>query len=694
MKKNVSIILFLLVFVLSSARAQTPYLIVEQDSTITPGEGIVMVDTTKVLKSRSYANVVKKDTTDLSNLPMYGWHVDSRSGERTFVNTDKGLFDFHQSSLVDGQDIAVGYLGNLGSPAQSKLFFERESDASIFPFLDAFSYYRQTPENNVFLNTKVPYSNIFYQTAGGKVNSEERFTSTLSTNFGKKINVGFNIDYIYSRGFYSYLSNKQIAYNVYGSYISDRYQMHAYVANNYYNNSENGGIFDTRYITDPTNPELTVNISDSKSIPVRIGEMWNRLKGKQLFMSNRYNLGYERQTGEEPEAKEFIPVASFILTTRYTDQQRRFASEDNSIVSSGTNETGTDLLYDNNYYTAGGRSNTPATDQMAYWSFKNTFAISLNEGFKEWVKFGLMAYIEQDFRKFSVPSSTFAWPMVLNVHSQNSTVIGGRLTKEKGRFLKYNLDAQLGVLGANIGETKLEGDISTTIRIAGKDAIVRAKGYIKNLTPTFYQETYQTKYLAWDNELDDTRRVFIGGEIVIPHTNTRISGGVENIKNHIYYNQSRLIDQSNKDIQVVSVRLDQKLKAGIFHWDNQVAYQTSTEESVIPLPKLSLYSNIYLLANLGKVLTIQLGADAHFHTKYYAPGYEPALLQFYNQRDTEIGGFPIATAYINVNLKKSRFYAMMYNIGESLGNSEYFSLPNYPVNPMIFKMGISWDFSN
>lgn len=677
MKKYICFIILLHGFFLTDAKAQRTLTKLNRDSL----QASRPVSPTSVPAE-------KKDTVALPD--MYGWKIDARSGERISADVEKPLYNFHQSTLVDGQGIAVGYLGNIGSPAQSKIFFERE-ESSIFPFLDAFSYYHKKPEDHIFLNTKIPYSNILYQKAGGKTNNEERFKAELSSNFGKKVNVGIDIDYIYARGFYNYLSNKQITYDVYGSYISDRYQMHAFASNNHYNISENGGILDPLYITDPNNINLEVkNITDSKSIPTRITKMWNRLTGRQIFLSNRYNVGYDKELEEGKDKTEFIPVASFILTTRYSDQQRRIASEDNSTSVNDKSKSETDVLYDNQYYF----SNTPIKDQMAYWSFKNTFAVTLNEGFRDWVKFGLTAYVEQDLRKFTIPGSVLPWPMIIETESQNSTIIGGMLRKEKGQILRYNLGAQFGILGANLGEMKLEGDISTTIKFAGQDAVVRAKAYLKNITPTFYQEKFQSKYFQWNNSLSDTRRVFVGGEIVIPHTKTRISGGVENIENHIYYGENKFIAQESENIQVVSVRLDQKLNAGIFHWDNQIAYQTSSNESVIPIPTLSAYTNVYLLTKLAKVLTIQLGADAHFHTKYYVPGYEPVTLQFYNQRETKIGGFPIATAYINIHLKKTRFFAMMYNVAESMGKSEYFSLPNYPVNPMIFKFGLSWDFSD
>lgn len=698
MKKIVVSIFIMLFAFLGIVEAQQPRFIPipasEKDSiTQTGNRADTILSKQKVIGQ-------KNDT--IKSPSKYGWTVDLRSGARTLHDTDKTLFDFHQSTLMDSKSVAVSYLGNVGSPAQSMLFFDRK-EAGLYPFLTGFEYYYKRPEEVVYLNTKVPYSNIFYQSGGGRMEKEERLKTEFSLNNGKKFNIGFNIDYTYARGFYSYLANKHFTYDINASYISDRYQMHAYVMHNYYNNSENGGITDTRFITDPENPALANAWSkgkSSKDISVMIDKMWNKLSGRQVFISNKYDAGWNKNSKDSIKTN-FIPVASFILTTHYADQARRLASRDETMAMTSWKEYM--LVTDSLYYTNNADYNDPnngysgtmktalAEDYMSYWTFKNTFAITLNEGFQEWVKFGLTAFVEQDFRKYTLP---LQYPTVTETKSQNSTVIGGILSKEKGQHLRYNIRADLGVIGYNIGEFRAEADISTHIRFAGKDAIVRANGYLKNLKPSFYENNFRTKYINWSNDFSDIRRVFVGGEIIIPQTNTRISGGVENIDHYVYYSSNKKIAQTSKNVQIIGLHLDQKLKAGIFHWDNKIAYQVSSEEEIIPLPTLSFYSNMYISTKLVKVLTLQLGVDARFFTKYYAPGYEPATMQFYNQRDKKIGGFPFATGYLNLNLKNTRFFLMMYNIAESMGNSEYFTTPNYPVPPMTMKMGISWDFNN
>ncbi len=50
-------------------------------------------------------------------------------------------------------------------------------------------------------------------------------------------------------------------------------------------------------------------------------------------------------------------------------------------------------------------------------------------------------------------------------------------------------------------------------------------------------------------------------ETSIPFTNTTLSAGVENLQNHIYYGADKKIAQEGDNIQVMTARVDQKLKS-------------------------------------------------------------------------------------------------------------------------------------
>lgn len=633
----------------------------------------------------------------LDSLKTYAWKISPRLGERTLVLLDTLPFNFHQSSLIDGKGVAMGYLGNIGSPAQSKIFFERK-ETSRYNLLDAFYLYRTDPEDQVFFNTKVPYSNIFYQTGGSGERNEANFKAELATNFGKKVNVGFNFDYLYARGFYSYLYDKQLNYDIFGSYIGDRYKMHVFLANNSFTNSENGGITDPSYITDSDDKQKTSDFNgESLSIPVNVsmGGLFNKLKGRHLYMTNRYDLGNDSYTVSVDDStmvtrkkRNYIPPASIILTTHYTDQRRTIRAKNDSA----------DYIFADYLYIDGKpkdslsyKYESPINDLMSYYSIKNTLALAMNEGFRSWTKFGLTAFVEYDMRKYSLPTNQFDFARNNTRHSENVLTIGGVLSKEQGKYLKYRLSAEKNLLDTDF---KIQGDLTTKFRLFNRDIAVSANAYIKGLQPSFFENHFSSKYRIWNNDFSDVRRIFAGGSIYIPSTKTKLSGGFENIQNYIYYDSLRVVRQHSGSVQVVSLRLDQQLQAGIFHWDNQIVFQKSSNEEVLPLPKFSFYSNVYIATNIAKVLALQLGVDAHYHSRYYAPGYDPLTIQFYNQRKQKIGDFPIMTAYINLNLKYTRFFIMMYNLADGMGDSNYFSLPGYPVNPRVLKMGLSWRFYN
>lgn len=611
---------------------------------------------------------------------MISWTLDTQTGDRIPQLPDTLLHNYQQTTLPDGYSVAMGFLAPLGSPSFSKIFFDRK-EPDYFVFKDAYYPYLKHPQRTVFMNTRVPYARLNYQTGGGDKRKEERFMGLLTSNFGKKLNVGLEADLINARGFYNSQATKHNNFLLFGNYLSDRVEAHAFASLAKITNFENGGITDELFIREPDSVQQRFTSTD---VPVKFTNTWNRVKNNQVFLSGRYNLGYVASQDSLHKGKgEFVPVASIVLSSHYTQQYRRFLSYDTTFVD-GKHRI--DQFYPNSFY------NGPVSDSTHFTSLKNTVALSLREGFKPWVKFGLTAFVEHDLRNYSLMDSTETGRMK---HRENSVTIGGVLNKQQGEHLRFNVRADLGVLGANLGELRVAGNVETGFNIAGKRTTLSAEAYLKNLKPKYLQEHYHSKYYWWDKELGDTRRVYVGGKLYIPFTNTTLSAGVENLQNYIYFDQHKNIAQESGNVQVLSARVDQNLRFGIFNWDNQVVYQTSSNQEVIPVPMLSLYTNIYLQAKIVNELTLQFGVDAHYHTRYYAQGYEPALLQFYNQREKQVGNYPISTVYANMHLKQTRFFLMFYNVASAFWKPrEYFSLPGYPVNPLVFKVGVSVNLHN
>ena len=65
------------------------------------------------------------DSTTVVTPPprLYMWQLDERLGDRTIVPADTANLNFQNTNLVEGMEGHYNYLGNLGSPRQSRLFF-------------------------------------------------------------------------------------------------------------------------------------------------------------------------------------------------------------------------------------------------------------------------------------------------------------------------------------------------------------------------------------------------------------------------------------------------------------------------------------------------------------------------------------------------------------------------------------------
>ena len=168
---------------------------------------------------------------------------------------------------------------------------------------------------------------------------------------------------------------------------------------------------------------------------------------------------------------------------------------------------------------------------------------------------------------------------------------------------------------------------------------------------------------------------------------------MENVQNLIYFNSAGLPAQHGGSVQVFSATLRQNFKFRAFHWDNILTYQTSSEGSVIPLPKLAVYSNMYVIFRIA-TLHVQLGVNCDYFTKYKGISYQPATMGFYNANSYDVGDYPLVSAYINMKLSKCRFYLMMSHLNQGMTGTMYFSMPHYPMNPRRFQLGLSVDFAN
>lgn len=717
------------------------------------------------------------------------WTVSRKFGDRTPAQVDTLSHMFMNTIFTTGLRGEYNTTGNLGAPRINRIFIDRP-ETEQFIFTQPYDYFVTPVETFQFTNTLSPFTNLTYNTAGNRTNGEDHFTAKFGVNAGKRIGVGFKFDYIYGRGYYQNQSTSHFDYTMYGSYLGDHYQAHLLFSTNHQKVTENGGITNDAYITHPESFDDTYTTSE---IPTVLEQNWNRNDNQHIFLTHRYNIGFNRKVkmseeeikarkfaiesmkeneallekelaskkarregrvfdeekfdnkqtysgrpddakiaGDEPadsltnnisdriaitdatadslltaEKKneadtawmknEYVPVTSFIHTMSFDNYNRIYQAY----------KTPENYYADDFYNAADFVRGDSIYDKTSHFRLQNTFAISLLEGFNKWAKAGLKAFASSDLRHFVLPNTEGG----TTTYNEHSLSIGGQLQKTQGRTLHYDVVAETWLTGEDAGQLKIDGSIDVNFPVFGDTVTLRAKGFFHHFNPTFYYHHYHSRHFWWDN--DDLSKIIhsrIEGVFTYRKTRTSLRVAVDELKNYTYMAMSYDIDnefnrtgnkvsiaQKSGAISLFTVSLSQDFKLGPLHWDNVITYQKSSDNDVIPLPDINIYSNLYLRFKIARVLKCDLGADIRYFTKYYAPDYSPALGQYAVQTGNvrvKTGNYPLVNAYANFHLKRTRFFVMMSHVNGGSGSKEYFLTPHYPLNGRIFRFGLSWNFFN
>lgn len=628
------------------------------------------------------------------------WTLSYPLGQHIESTVDTALYNYQRIALPAMYSDAMATTGNLGSEALNMIYFERPAYTPFF-FDRALSMWLPTLAGQKFYNVYTPMTLLAYNFGGNRDNHTDRLTAQFGGNVNQRIGIDAFIDYLYSKGCYASQSSKDILYGANVYYTGHRYEMQVlYNAFNFLN-KENGGITDDLYITDPAVLQGGDDHIEAQSIPVNLNNAYTRLIGARFFTTQAYKLGFwkEEVVNDTLTRDVYVPVTKFIYSLDYENRHHRFKNSNASEASE---------FFTNTYLSAAGTD-----DNTYYWHLANTLGVELVEGFQKWAKFGLSAYATYQIRKYTQttagdhyqgapPDPDMLTPLPAGIDiapktTQNLLWIGGRLEKTRGSILKYYADAKFGILGESAGEIDVNGKIETNFKLFGDTVSLRANGAFSNLAPSWLLKQYISNHFVWQNDFGKIRRFRVGGELVIPWTHTTLSANFESTQNLVYFNEEALPAQYSGTVGVFAARLHQELHFGIWNWNNTVTYQASTNQDIVPLPSLAIYSNMYLGFKAFKVLTLQIGVDCNYFTRYRGVMYQPATTAFHVQKKEEaikVGNFPLINAYVTAKLYKVRFFILWSHVNQGWFTKEYFSMPHYPIDPRRLQFGLSVDFAN
>ena len=712
---------------------------------------------------------------------IYVWTVDRKFGDIKPAQVDTMPHLYMNSTLNTGMYGEYNTTGNNYTARQSRIYIDRPLPQQ-FMFTELYSFMNKAPDQLHYTNTLSPITNLSYDNCGDKINGEDHLQAKFAVNAGKRIGVGFDLNYAYARGYFANQPISHFGATLYGSYLGDQYNLHFMYSNFHQKATENGGITNDDYVTHPEAQEETYSESE---IPTVLSNNWNRNDNFHVFLTHRYNLGFYRDVkmteeeikarefakksmeqkgekdlkslekqpaptfggrpkdaviaGAEPpreksdsiaadttrikvdtqekmdsllmaekaveEAdstmkKEFVPVTSIIHTFDFSSYDRIYQA----------NGSPTDYYSDTYFYNDKTGARDSVFDQTKLLQMKNTLALALLEGFNKWAKAGLKVFATHELRRFQMNELQDELP-VMQKATEHNLSIGGQLIKSQGKTFHYTAQAELWSIGEDAGQLKADFNTDLNFPLFGDTVTLAAHAHFYRLAPTYYQRHYHSKHFWWDNDnLDKETHTRIEGLFKYQKTKTSLRVAIEEIQNYTYLGMSYTysptdrknltagINQNSGNINLLTAQLTQDFKLGPLNWENVITYQNSSNQQVLPVPALNVFTNLYLGFKVAKVLSVELGACATYFTEYDAPDFCPQLNQYAIQENDEsritLGNYPFIDVYANMHLKRARFFIMMTNAAYGSFNRKSFLTPHYPTDSAVLRLGVSWNFFN
>ena len=520
------------------------------------------------------------------------WTVDERFGDRTPAEPDTLSYLYMNSVFTTGLRGEFNTTGNLGAPRLNRIFIDRNTQGH-FIFTQPYDFFITPVEQFHFTNTYTPITNLTYHSCGDRTDGEDHFKASFAVNAGKRFGAGFKFNYLYGRGYYSDNSAALFNYTMYASYLGDRYQAHLLTTFDHQKQAENGGITNDNYITHPES--FNDNYSDNE-IPTALSQQWNRNDHQHIFLTHRYNVGFNRQvpmTEQEIEAKKFAmksqkenEAAEAKERARkeakrnglefdeeeYEEELKRQATMGRPDSIAATEPADTTWMKDeyvpvtsfihtikfDNYkriyqayqtpdgyyaseYNATNRYEGDSIyDKTSHYELKNTLAIAMLEGFNKWVKTGLKIFASHDYRSFTLPDTEGGWTK----YTEQAISIGGQLSKTEGHTFHYNVTGEFGIAGDDAGEILVDAHADVNFRLWGDTIQLAAKGFFHHAPLPFYYNNYHSRHYWWDEDLKMTTHTRVEGLFSLKRTKTRLRVAYDNLQDYAYFATSYQIGEN------------------------------------------------------------------------------------------------------------------------------------------------------
>ncbi len=625
-------------------------------------------------------------------------------------------------------DINASYLGVIGSPVQTYNFFRRDDEENVV-FYTPYRMYNYSPESLPMFNTKTPYTELAYWgTLFANDEKEETNIKVLTTqNILPELNITLEYHRYGSNGMLQNEATDNRTFVAATNYMGKRYLMHAGYIYNKVERSENGGIIDNMWIRDTT--------VDAREIAVHLTNATNKIKKNTVFLDQSYRIPFDfiydigkgkRKARKAEEARRDSILASgdsTAIAEMYrldAEKAAQAAAEagsdtvDNRITTAfighsseysaftkyytdeiGLNDEAGRGFYNDRFYL----HPTNSADSMRVMKLENRIYLRL----QPWADDGIVSKLD-----VGIGDKLLNYYDVVNTNSylnrgknvvRNSMYLYAGAQGQYKKYLNWDAMGRYTFLGSEINDFGVNANISLNFYPFRRDRnsplsiIGRFETTLKE--PDYYQEHFHSNHHWWDSDFGKISTTRVEAGVSIPRWRFNAGFGYSLLSNNIYYDYQGIARQNVTPMSVMSAYARKDFRVWKFHFDNMALFQLSSNGSVLPLPMLALNLRYYLQFDVvKKVMQMQIGANATYTTKWFAPGYSPDSGVFHNQNDELYGNSPYIDVFVNIQWKRACIFVKAVNLGMGWPDNavDYFSADGYIRSQRAIKFGIFWPF--
>lgn len=608
------------------------------------------------------------------------WNLSSDFTEEVVIPFDTVFSLFHRYRIADRFSPLNATLGNYGLPYYQINFFDRISDPD--KFLYAYLYpFMHIPENALFMNVQVPFTELVWTFGGPRETSEQTFRIRHSQNVNRFLNFGLVYDVIYSLGQYNYQRAEDKAFTFYSSYTRTKYKMYFSAGINNLGTFENGGITSI--------DELSKKL-DTREIPVNLGSLnlsKSDLKNRNILLVQRYSMGNQSDSKDTLNQKShgFLGLSgtfSHILT--FENDKRTYT--DNYPLSG--------------FYPVINIDSSATHDSLYFRILRNTVRFDFTTDQSRKFRLGGGIGLRNELIRYSqiMPThdtnfaDTAAW-------RRSNNVVVGRLFNNIGEKFRWTANGELYLTGPRAGDFSIKGIISKTFGWKRGNAEWDITGSVINRQPAFWYDMWGSNNFEWQNNFKKEFRIDIGTAFSYPARKAQVKFNYAIIDNYSDFNTFARPSQHGGGLSVAAISASKELSAWKFHLATDVVVQKSSNSDILDLPLLSVrsagyFGHLFRFRQTNGKLNTQIGADVTYHTLYYPYAWMPSSGRFYRQDIVKAGNYPFLNLFLNLKLQRTRIFLMFDHVNSGLMGYNYFLVPSYPLNIRMFRYGIAWTFYN